>query len=124
MQILCRVVANLFELQDHGQHIPAPLHALAFSHFLHRIFHDGFIQRGLLLGERAIFLHLNLFRQILDDARIALDAPQDERAHQAAQPFGGVRVAKTFDRHRELAPEALLPAQEARIEELHDRPQF
>jgi len=79
MQVLRRVVADLFELQQKSQHLAAALNAITFSNLAHGVLNNRFIKSCLFFAQVAIFLHFNLVRQVLDDIRVRFETPQDKR---------------------------------------------
>ena len=121
-----RVVAHLLQAQQRCQHHAAPLdpRLVRRTDPLQRLLDHRFVQGGLLSAQVAVDLHLQLVRQVLDDGGVGLEAAQDEGPHQPFQPFDGRLVLVAFDGQGKTLAEPGLRAQEPRIEELHDGPQF
>ena len=78
------------------------------------------VERGLLAREADELLGFDLLGEIGDDARVGLGAAQEERARHVAQARGGGGVVVPLDREREVAPEGVVGAEEAGIEEIED----
>ena len=95
VQQLRRVVAHLLELGHRGQHVAAPLDPLGVLDLLHHVVDDRLVERGLLGGERAVLLDLDLLRQVVDDGRVGLQPAQQVGPGDGAQPLGrlGLRRA-------------------------------
>jgi hypothetical protein len=123
-QVLRGVVADLLREHEQREHAPAPRDAVGGLDAPQLLVDHCLVERRLLARERADDLHLVLLGQVLDDRRVALEAPQDERPHDAAQARGGFVVAIPLDGHGEVAAEGLERPQETRICELEDRPQL
>src|SRR5690606_31509770 len=68
--------------------------------------------------------HLVLRRQVVDDRGIALQATQQERPDDALQSRRGWLVAVALDRHRVVASERFKWTEQARVQELENRPQL
>ena len=124
VQQLRRVVAHLLELGHRGQHVAAALDALGVLDLLHHVVDDGLVQRGLLGGELAVLLDLDLLGQVVDDRRVGLDPAQDVGPGDRAQPLGRLGLPVPFDRDRVAGAEPLRGAEQAGVEEVHDRPQL
>ncbi len=124
VQQLGGVVAHLFELGHRGQHVAAPLDPFGVFDLFHHVGDDGLIQRRLLGGELAVLLDLDLLRQIVDDRRVGLEPAQDVGPRRCAQPFGRFGVPVPLDRDRVAGAEAFGGSEQARVEEVHDRPQL
>ena len=95
------VVADLLELGEGRQDQPLALDALGRLELLGGVLDDGLVERGLLLGQRAEDLHLELVGQVGDDRLVGLEPAEDERAGQALEASGGLGVAVDLDRHVE-----------------------
>src|SRR2546426_1712594 len=79
------MVADLLEFQQSGQDQALALDALGLIQLLGDIFDDGLIERGLLGRERAIHFLLDLLRQVVDNAFVSLDTPQDKRLYRSEE---------------------------------------
>ena len=80
-QELRRMIADLFQLRERGQHDALALHAFGATRCASiELLDHGGVERGLLLGERAEDLHLLLLGQVGDDRLVRLQAAKDERA--------------------------------------------
>ena len=62
-----RVVADLLEPQQPGQHDAAAVDALGLVGVAQQVVDDRLVQRGLLPGERAALGQLDLVGQVVDD---------------------------------------------------------
>ena len=60
---------------------------------------------------------------LVDDRRVGLDPAQQVRAGDRAQPLRGLGFAVAFDGHGVPGPEPLGGAEDAGVEDVHDRPQ-
>ena len=89
------MVADLLELRHRGQHVAAPGDALGLLDPGHHLVDDGLVERGLLDGERAVLLHLDLVRQVVDDGRIGLQPAQQVRPGDRAQRLAPARSRRT-----------------------------
>ena len=120
-QPLRRVVADLLEAHEEGEHQPLALDALGVLELLGQLLDGLLVERGLLAAELAEGLDLGLVGQIGDDGLVGLEAPQDVGPHQVAQRAVGVvrLVREALGVARELPGRAEQP----RVEEVEDRPQ-
>ena len=117
------MVAYLLELGQRGEDQAASPDSLRAGERGFRVLEHGGIQRSLLAGERAIDFHFELVRQIGDDGLVGLEPAQDERTAGFLQALARGRVAQCLDGN-EVAPlEFRLRAEQAGIEEVHDRPE-
>jgi hypothetical protein len=103
---------------------PPALDALALLHPGQHVVHDRLIERGLLAGQVAVHLHLQLGWQVGDDRAVGLHPAQHERAGETLEQRGRVLVVEALDRDREPGAERPRGAEQPRVEELHDRPQL
>ena len=120
-----RVVAHLLELGHGGQHQAAAADVVgglldAAEHVGDR----GLVQAGLLGGEVAPDLHLLLVRQVGDDRLVGLQAAEHERLGEPLERLRRLRRAVPLDRDRVPLPEPLGRPEQARVGEVHDRPQL
>ncbi len=121
---LGRVIADLLEAQHRGKDQPAPLDSLARLDPRHHLGDDRLVQGRLLARERAVDGHLELLGQVGDDCSVGLEAAQDERRRRSAEPPGSIVVAVAFDGNGEALPERVGRSEEARVQDLHDRPEL
>ena len=82
----------------------------------------GFVEGALVLGQFDFERDLRARRQFREDG--ALGPPQHERPDQGAQGVKRARVAVALDRRDEAAAEMLARAQQARIDDGEQAPQF
>ena len=87
------MVADLLELHHGGEHQAAPLHAFGLVDAVQHVVDHGLVERGLLAGQGAERLHLELVRQVGDDRPVGLQPPQHERRGDAAEMRGCLVVA-------------------------------
>ena len=115
------VVADLLQPHQEGEHQAPALHAVDLLEPVAQVLHRLLVERRLLAAQWTEGLHLGLVRQVGDDALVGLQAAQDVGAHQIAQRrVGGVRpVGEALDEVGEL----LGRPEQARIDEVEDRPQ-
>ena len=118
-----RVVADLLEPGQGGEHEAAPLHAGGRGGVGEQLVDDVLVQHGLLPGERGPRDLLDLVRQVRHQRAVGLGAPQDERLGDAPQPRRGVAVAVALDRLGEAVPEALPAAEHPGVDGVEDGPQ-
>src|SRR5262249_23475314 len=118
-----RVVAELLELGEGGQDLPAPLDALRLLDLLERAADYRLVQGRLLAGERAVNLHLVLGGKVLDYRAVGLDPAQEQRADERFQSRGCVGVSAALDGRGEAPAERRRRAQVTRVEKLEDAPQ-
>ena len=119
-----RVVADLLQPGERGQHQPAPPHALLLLGVLEQLVHHGLIQVGLLAGERRPGDLLHLVRQVGHQRAVRFGAAQQERRREAAQFLRRVGVALALDGGDEPLAELGGVAQEAGGDHLEDAPQL
>ena len=112
------MVAHLLEPGEARQHQPLAGDALALLRLLQQLIGHRLIQRGLLLAERAQLGLLDAARQVGQDRRIALQAPQQKRCCEPPQPLGRLRVVVALDRQRKALAELGQAAEQAGIEQL------
>ena len=117
------MIADLLELHQRRQDEPLPLHADGLLEIARRVVDDGAVERGLLPRQRAEDLHLVLLRQVRNDARIGFQPAEDERRGEPPELRDGVGIAPGLDGDEEALPERRLRAEEAGIEQIHDRPE-
>ena len=85
---------------------------------------DRPVEAGLLPGEVAQHVHLDLVGQVGDDRPVGLEPPEHERAGEPLQGGGRRLVAVALDGNGEAVPERRLRAEQAGVEEVHQRPQL
>jgi hypothetical protein len=67
------MVADLLGLGHHGKHVAPPLDPFGVLDLQQHLVDDRLVQRGLLGGELAVLLDLDLLGQIVDDRRVGLE---------------------------------------------------
>ena len=115
------VVADLLEPQEEQEDLRAPALPLGLADPLEEGLRRGAVERRLLAREADPLLRLDLVGEVGRDGRVGLRAPQEERRGEAPEPLAGDRVVVPLDRDREGAPEGLVGAEEAGVEEVEDR---
>ena len=96
------MITGLLELGERGEDLATALDAFGGLDLAQRVAHDGFIEGGLLLGERAEDLHLQLLGEILDDGAVGLETSQDEGRDELLELGGGSGVGGALDGIGEL----------------------
>ena len=116
---VARVVAHLLELEQEAEREAVALEGLQLriGKRALQFFDEARVDRGLLAGQRAVRLHLDLVRQIADDAAIRFHATQQPGLNEV--PQRRVVGAESFERLRELRG----TAEQAGIEEVKETPQ-
>ena len=123
LEELGRVIADLLEPRQGGEHQPLALDAVGRLQLALHVVHHGLVERGLLRGEVAVDLLLHLLRQVLDDALVALQAAQDEGLHQALEGGGTGLVLFALDGRLEALLEGGGAAQVAGVQEVEQGPE-
>ena len=120
-----RVVADLLQLAEHRQHGAAPAEAVVVRLDAREPAVDRrAIQARLLDGEPAVVLGDRDRRQLELDLGRVLRPPEDERLDDRAQPLQRLGVPERLDRLGERALEPVAGAEQARVDDVHDRPQL
>jgi hypothetical protein len=119
-----RVVADLFEAREHLQHQALARDAVGAVHLAQGLVDHALVEARLLLGEVHPGGLDDLVGEVVDHAAVALEPPQHQRPHQAAQGGGLLRVALALDRQGQPRPEGAARAEVAGVEELDDRPEL
>ena len=123
-----RVVADLLDARDRGQHQPAARHPFALLKLLLHLVHQRRVQGRLLLRH----LHgddvLALFRQVVNNRGVRLHAPEDKRRREPLQPLahliGQAFVAPGLDRLGKVVAEKRLRAQHPRVHKVQQAAQL
>ena len=119
------MVADLLELAEHREHGAAAAEAVAVRLDPRHPAVDGRLVEARLLDREPAVLLLDRDRRQLElDLRRVLLAPEDERLHDRAQPLERPLVAAQLDRPRERPLEPLARAEQARVDDVHDRPEL
>ncbi len=119
------MVADLLELAEHRQHGAAASEALSVRLDPRQPAVDGRLVEARLLDREPAVRLLDRDRGQLElDLRRVLFAPEDERLHDRAQPLQRPLVAAQLDRSRERPLERLARAEQARVDDVHDRPEL
>ncbi len=125
LQVLCRVVADLFQGQDHLQYQPLTLEAVRLAVDDAQSFpHHRFIEYGLGRREGAVLVLFDLVRQIVDDALVGLQSAQQKGRSDAPEAFDDPWIAMGLDGHGVFLGESGEAAEVALIGEIHDAPVF
>ena len=120
-----RVVAHLLQLAQHREHGAAPAEAaLVLLDPRHPAVDGRLVEARLLEGELAVLLRDRDLRQLELDLGAVLRPPQDERLHHRPEPLERPRVAVRLDRACEAALEPLARAEQAGVDDVHDRPEL
>src|SRR5262249_48056508 len=119
---LRRMIADLLQPHQEGQHDAFALQALGRVERGGQLLNRILVERRLLATERAERLELSLVREVSDDRLVGLEPPQDVRPYQLAQWTEGAsrRLAEAFYEAREL----LGGPQQSGIDEVEDGPQI
>ena len=120
-----RVVAHLLQLAQHREHGAAAAEAaLVLLDPRHPAVDRGAVEARLLEREPAVLLGDGDLRQLELHLGAVLGPAQDERLHHRAQPLERPRVAVRLDRAREGPLEPLARAEQAGVDDVHDRPEL
>ena len=122
VQPLRGMIADLLQPHQHRQHDALALDALGLLQALRQVLDGLAVQRRLPAAEAAQRLDLGLVGQIGDDRLVGLHPAQDVGPHQLAQRAVG--VVGPLGQALGVAGELLGVAQQARIDEVEDRPQI
>ena len=119
------VVADLLQLPEHREDGSPPVEpALVLLDPRHPAVDRRAVEARLLDGEPARDLRDRDRRQVELDLGCVLRAPEHERPHERAEPLERVGVASELDRAGERPLEGLAGAEQARVDEIHDRPEL
>ena len=119
------MVTDLLQLHHRRQHqAPAFDARLAFLDPGHHLVQHRLVEGGLLSGDVAKDLHLDLVGKVGDDRPVRLEPAEDERLGRLLEPGGDLLIAVSLDRDRDPAPEVGGGTKQARIQEVHDRPEL
>ena len=114
------------QLGDFGENVNAILAAAALVAQLGERFQraqtHGFVEGPLVLGQVDFERDFGARRQFREDG--ALGSPQHERSDQGTQRLKPARVMVALDRRDEAAAKTLARAQQARIDDGEQAPQF
>ncbi len=116
------MVADLLETKERREDRAAALDALALFEDLRQIVDRALVEDGLDPGQRAEGGDLRLVGQVGDDPPVGLQAPENVRAEQPAQRAVAVLLARRHAPRR--APELLRAAEQARLQEVEERPEI
>ena len=119
------MVADLLQLAQHREHGAAPTEAaLVLLDPRHPAVDGRAIEARLLEREPAVLLRDGDLGKLELDLGAVLGAAQDERLHHRPQPLERAAVAVGLDRPRERPLEPLAGAEQAGVDDVHDRPQL
>ena len=119
-----RVVADLLEASQRGEHEAAPAHACGLLCVGQQLVDNGLVHVRLLAGERRPRDLLDLVGQVWHQRLVGLRAAQQERPGEAAQFGGGYRVVLALDRVGEVLAELRGIPQQPGGDDLEDGPQL
>ncbi len=117
------MVADLLELGHGRQDQSAALDAVGALDPVHHVRDNRLIERGLLAGQRAHHLHLDLGRQVGDDRGVSLKPAQHERLRQRSEVGRRFGIAVPLNGRREALLERLGLTEQSGVGELHQRPE-
>ena len=119
------MVADLLQLPEHREDgSPAVEPALVLLDPRHPAVDRRAVEARLLDGEAARDLRDRDRRQVELDLGRVLRASEHERPHERAEPLERVGVPSELDRAGERPLERLAGAEQARVDEVHDRPEL
>ena len=122
-----RVVTNLLDLRDGGQHQAPARHALAASQLTLHFLRQRGVQRRLLRGHVHGDDVLGFIRKIINNRRIRLQPAQDKRCGQALQAlahFLAQLIITTLNRLGKVIAEKRLRAQHPRVDKIQQAAQL
>ena len=70
-EVVCRVVADLFELCERGEYCAFPLQTFRLVDLLKHVIDDGMVKAGLFWRQGCVDDHLILVGKIADNSRVA-----------------------------------------------------
>ena len=123
-QVVRRVIADLLQPRQHRENQSAASDPRRTLHRTQHLVQHCLIESRLFTREVAVHDHLQLLGEVADDIRVGLEAPQQERLHEPAQPLAAVRVAVALDGNGVAASEFRPGAKIARIQGVEDRPEL
>ena len=119
------VVAHLLQVAEHREHGAAAAETVAVRLDPRQPVVDRrAVEARLLDGQPAVVLVDRDRRQLQLDLGRVLRAAEDERLHDRAQPLQRAVVAVRLDRPRERPLEPLPRAEQAGVDDVHQRPQL
>ena len=124
LEELRRVVADLLEPGQQGQHQAAPGVLVGALDAVHGVAHERLVEHRLLAGETEQVVGLGLRGQLGSDARVGLAAAQQERADQVGELTRLGRLQAGLDRRSPHPAERLAAAEQAGDRPVEDRPQL
>ena len=101
LQRMRRVVADLLQTHQRGEHEAAAAHAARQFGVGEELVDDLLVHRGLFAGELGVGDLFDLVGQVGQQASVGLRAAEDERLREAAEPGGRVGIVVAFDRGAE-----------------------
>ena len=119
-QSVGRVIADLLEPGERGQHQTAAAHACGFLRIGQQLVDHGLVHVRLLAGERRPGDLLDLVGQVWHERFVGLRAPQQKWPGQTAQFGGGDRIVLAFDGICEVLAELCGVTQQPRGDDLED----
>jgi hypothetical protein len=123
IQVLGGMIADLFQLHQHGQHQSTSRHPVGVLQSPLEFCHHPFVQRCLLLGQSAFDSHLGLGGKIRCDVRVGLQSAEDIRVHQPPQGAESVQVFRSVQ-PLDIVLELRCGAEQPWTAEIEDRPQI
>ena len=119
-----RVVADLLELGEQGQHLAVLLAQRCPGDGIEALVDCLVVELLLLWSQAHPFVELHLLRQVGNDRLVGFEAPQDEGPHPAFEIPQRRHVAVALDRQPVALAEEGLIAEHLGVEEIHQRPQL
>ena len=113
-QVVGRVVADLLEPGEQGQHQPAPGVLVGALDAVHRLAHERLVEHHLLAGQADDVVGLGLGGQLGGDAGVGLAPAQQERLDELGEPARHRRVDAALDRRGPHLAEGVARARAAR----------
>ena len=118
-QPLRRVVANLLEAHQRGQHHALAAHAVAGLKRRSQLFHGLLVEGSLRRAQMAPGFEFDLVGQVADDPFVGFQATQDVGLDQRAQRAKMLSFCQSFGEFGKH----LVRSQQARMGEIENRPQ-
>ena len=119
-----RVVADLLELGEQGQHLAVLLAQGGPGDGIEALFDCFVVELFLLWSQAHPLVELHLLRQVGDDRLVGFEPPQDEGPHPGLEIAHRGHVAVALDRQPVALAEEGLIAEHLGVEEVHQGPQL
>ena len=118
-----RVVAHLLQPGDEGEHVPAPLDPGRAADVGHHRVDRRLVEGRLLDRERAELGRVLPRRQVGEHVRVDLPPAKEERLRHPHERLLGLGLGPPLDRRGDEAAKAGPRAEQAGVQDVHDRPQ-